>query len=275
MRTTASLGMNVLALASGSPAWASGHADSDKYPPRRAEDYAAFVRAVARRYGVGGTFWRSHPRLPKRPLAAIEIWNEPWHAYFWRPAPDPVAYARLVRVAATAIKSIHPEVSVLASGDIFQLEANGADNGQDWLRPLLAADPRLWRSGLVSGWSIHTYCQRLTPWDTAAPQRVRFDRVELTRSLSLAAKANLPIWITELGWNTSLARADSVSEDLQAQYEYAALNRVANDWAGFVKHTFVYTLDAPSREQDYNLVRPDGSLRPAWSAVKMFIGSAG
>jgi polysaccharide biosynthesis protein PslG len=267
MRATAGLGMNVLALAAGSPAWASGHPESDKYPPRRAEDYAAFVRAVAQRYGVSGTFWRSHPRLARRPLNAIEIWNEPWHAYFWRPSPNPGAYARLVRLAATAIKAVHPEISVLASGDIFELAVDGDDNG-DWLQPLLAADPDLWRSRLVDGWSVHTYCQRLTPWDTTAPERGRFDRVELTRSLSLAAGANLPIWITEVGWNTSPDRADSVSEDLQAQYVYAALVRAARDWAGFVRHTFIYTLDAPSREQDYNLLRPDGSPRPAWAAVK-------
>lgn len=272
MRSTARLGLSVLALASGSPAWASGHDDTDKYPPRRPEDFARFVRAVANRYGARGTFWAANPRLPRRPLTAIEIWNEPWHAYFWRPAPDPVAYARIVRVAATAIKQVHPEISVLASGDIFELAVDGADEG-DWLQPLLAADPTLWRSSLVNGWSVHTYCQRLGPWDTTAPQRVRFDRVELTRSLSHAAGADLPIWITELGWSTSPDRPDSVSEDLQAQYEYAALERATHEWSSFVARTFIYTLAAPSQAQDYNLLRPDGSPRPAWAAVKRFIAS--
>jgi hypothetical protein len=272
MRNAARVGINVLALAAWSPSWASGHAESDKYAPRNPADYARFVRAVALRYGTGGTFWSSTPRLRRQPLTAIEIWNEPWHAHFWRPAPDPAAYARLVRLAARAIKAVHPEIDVLASGDIFQLAADGSDPGADWLKPLLAADPPLWKSGLIDAWSVHTYCQRLSPWDTTAPMRVRFDRVKLTRSLSVEAGAALPIWITEVGWSTG-PRPDAVSEELQAQYEYEALSRATGEWGSFVVRSFIYTFGPPDREQDYNLLRPDGSPRPAWAAVKSHIAA--
>jgi hypothetical protein len=274
MRNAARVGIKVLALVAWSPAWASGHADSDKYAPRNPADYARFVRAVALRYGAGGTFWSSTPRLRRQPLTAIEIWNEPWHAHFWRPAPDPAAYARLVRLAARAIKAVHPEIDVLASGDIFQLAEDGSDPGADWLQPLLAADPSLWKGGLVDAWSVHTYCQRLSPWDTTAPIRVRFDRVELTRSLTVSAGAPLPIWITELGWSTGPDRPDAVSEELQAQYEYGALRRATDEWRSFVVRSFIYTFGPPSREQDYNLLRPDGSPRPAWAALKSHISAA-
>jgi hypothetical protein len=273
MRNAARLGVNVLAVAAWSPPWASGHADSDKYPPRDPADYARFVRAVALRYGTGGTFWSSNRRLVPSPVTAVEIWNEPWHGHFWQPSPDPAAYARLVRAAASAVKAVRPRIKILASGDIFQLTAEGDDLGADWLQPLLAADPSLWRSGLVDAWSVHTYCQRLSPWDTTAPMRVRFDRVELTRSLSVAAGAPLPIWLTELGWSTSPDRPDSVSEELQARYEYEALGRATGDWGSFVTRSFIFTLSAPSREQDYNLLRADGSPRPAWAAVQSFIAS--
>lgn len=272
MRSSARLGIKVLALAAFSPPWASGHTDSDKYPPRDPADYARFVAAVAHRYGAGGTFWSANPRLRSGALAAIEIWNEPWHAYFWRPSPDPAAYARLVRAAASAIKARHPEISVLASGDIFQLNTDGSDRG-DWFQPLLASDPSLWKSGLVDAWSVHTYCQRLSPFDTTAPIRTRFDRVLLTRSMSLKAGAWLPIWITELGWNTRAGRPDAVSEQVQAQYEVDALRRATIDWSSFVTRSFVYTFAAPAQEQDYNLLRPDGSSRPAWAAIEGFLAT--
>jgi hypothetical protein len=275
MRNAARLGINVLALAAWSPPWASGHAESNKFPPLNPADYARFVRAIAMRYGVGGTFWIRTPKALRRPVTAIEIWNEPWHGHFWQPSPDPAAYARLVRAGATAIKAVHPEIKVLASGDIFQLTADGDDLGVDWLQPLLAADPALWRSGLVNAWSVHTYCQRLSPWDSAAPVRVRFDRVELTRSLTVAAGSGLPIWITELGWNTGSDRPDSVSEEIQAVYEVEALRRASDQWGSFVTRSFIYTLDVPERETDYNLLRPDGSPRPAWTALKSFIGAPG
>jgi hypothetical protein len=272
MRSAAELGVNVLALALGSPSWASGHADSDKYPPTRPADYAHFVRALALRYGPGGTFWSTTPRLPDQPLTAIEIWNEPWLGAFWGPIPDPAAYASLVRAAASAIKAVRPEIDVLASGDIFQLDADGS-LGADWLQPLLAADPSLWSSGLVDAWSVHPYCQRLDPWNRSAPMKLRFDRVELTRSLTVAANAPLPFWITELGWTTSPAKSHAVSEELQARYEYEALRRATDAWGSFVARSFIYTFNAPSRAQDYNLLRPDGSAKPAWAAVKRFIAS--
>jgi polysaccharide biosynthesis protein PslG len=274
MRSAGRLGINVLAMAAWSPPWASGHPESNKYPPRNPADYARFVRAIAVRYGAGGTFWTTTPKDQRRPVTAIEIWNEPWHGHFWQPSPDPAAYARLVRAGATAIKAVHPEIKVLASGDIFQLTADGDDLGADWLGPLLAADPALWRSGLVNAWSVHVYCQRLSPWDNTAPARVRYDRVELTRAATVAAGAPWPIWITELGWNTG-DRSDSVSEDIQALYTVDALRRATDQWGSFVPRSFIYTFDVPGRETEYNLLRPDGSARPAWTALKNFIAAPG
>ena len=89
MRNAAQLGLKVLAIATYAPGWATGHPESDKYPPSDPADFARFVSAVTTRYGVRGTFWRSSPRLAPSPLTAIEIWNEPWLGGFWRGGPDP------------------------------------------------------------------------------------------------------------------------------------------------------------------------------------------
>ena len=268
MRNAALLGLHVLAVASYAPGWASGHDESDAYPPTRPADYAAFVKAVADRYGRGGKFWRSHPRLHQSPLTAIELWNEPSLVFSWRSGPDPAAYARLVRAAATAVKPGHPRMTLLAAGDV-------AEENPGWLQALLRADIGLWKSSLVGAWSVHPYGHGLSPYDTTVPQLARFDRVLLTRSQSLAAGVNKPIWITELGWRTADASADSVDEQTQAQYERDALVRATTEWRSFVRRSFVFTWTKPDLENHYNLIRPDGSTRPAWAAIQRIAATGG
>jgi polysaccharide biosynthesis protein PslG len=260
MRNASLLGLHVLALPSYAPGWASGHEDTDAYPPTRPADYAIFAKAVADRYAAGGTFWRLHPRLRPSPLTAIELWNEPWLSASWRSGPDPAAYARLVRAAATRVKATHPGITILAAGDV-------AEGNPGWLQGLLRADIGLWRSKLVDAWSVHPYGHGLSPWDTTVPQDARFDRVLLTRIQSRNAGVDKPIWITELGWRTDPG-PDAVDEATQAVFVRDALLRATTEWRSFVRRSFVFTWTKPSLESDYNLIRPDGSTRPAWAAIQ-------
>jgi hypothetical protein len=261
MRNASLLGLHVLAVASYAPGWASGHDDTDAYPPTRPADYATFVKAVADRYAPGGTFWRTHRRLRPSPLTAIELWNEPWLSASWRSGPDPAAYARLVRAAATRVKAAHPRMTLLAAGDV-------AEENPGWLQGLLSADLALWKSSLIGAWSVHPYGHGLSPWDTTVPQDARFDRVLLTRAQTQSAGAGKPIWITELGWRTAPEGPDTVDEATQAVYEHDALLRATTEWRSFVRRSFVFTWTKPSLESDYNLVRTDGSTRPAWAAIR-------
>jgi hypothetical protein len=270
MRNTAQLGLRVLAIATYTPGWATGHPESDKYPPSDPADFARVVAAVTGRYGPRGTFWKANPRLAPFPLTAIEIWNEPWLGGFWHGGPDPAGYARLVRAAATAIKARDPGMQVLASGDAYSL---GGQSITDWLDPLLRADPDLWRSRLVDAWSVHLYCGAQGPGDTAGPPTGRFDRLLITRSIAQQAEADKPIWVTELGWSTDPARRDSVDEQTQAEYERQALALIATQWSSFVPRSFVYTWAKPSPQDQYNLIRPNGSKRPAWQAIQAAIAA--
>jgi hypothetical protein len=268
MTNAARLGMHVLAVVTYAPSWASGYSDRGKYPPRDATDYARFVKTVANRYGRNGVFWRSHPRLVPTPITAIELWNEPWLSQFWGPAPDAVAYTRLVRAAATAVKITRPGMRLLASADVPE---ESAGVGKDWFVSALRADPALWRSNLVNAWSVHLYCHELSPADTTATPRARFDRLFLTRDLAHQVSADKPIWVTEFGWRTAPALVDAVSEDQQAEYMHEALVKLNGDWRSIVQRSFVYTWTQPSLGDAYNLVRPDGTARPAWDAIKSYL----
>jgi Glycosyl hydrolase catalytic core len=271
MTNAARLGIRVLAVVTYAPSWASGYSGGGKYPPRDAADYARFVRIVADRYGRNGAFWRSHPRLVPAPLTAIELWNEPWLSAFWAPTPDPAAYARLVRAAATAVKTVRPGIRLLAAADAPE---ESAGVGKDWFASALRADPALWQSTLVDAWSVHLYCHELSPSNTTATPRARFDRLFLTRNLAHQASADKPIWVTEFGWKTAPALVDAVSEDQQAEYLHEALVKLNRDWRSIVERSFVYTWTQPRVGDAYNLVRPDGTARPAWDALRSYLATA-
>ncbi|HSR25703.1 MAG TPA: hypothetical protein VLW53_19270, partial [Candidatus Eisenbacteria bacterium] len=57
-------GIRVLPTVYSSPSWAAQRAN---YPPDKAhmDDFRSFVSAAAARYGANGTFWSTHPTIPK------------------------------------------------------------------------------------------------------------------------------------------------------------------------------------------------------------------
>jgi hypothetical protein len=279
MRSAALHGMNVLAGFGYAPAWANGgHAD-DKFPPLNPRDYAAAAVAVVRRYGRGGRFWRSHPRLPARPLKAIELWNEPWVSVFWKPEPDVDAYARLVRATAPLIKAKHPEVQILASIDLQIRYTDGRDlsNGtrRHWehgfLAQLLTRD-YAFRS--IDGYAIHPYSDQGPQATTIAgygdqeeAQQWLYQRLLIVRDMLRSAKRFKPLWSTELGWST----ARGVDERTQATYLRDALKRAVEEWPTFVARSFVYVLEKPHNGDPaggYNLLRDDLSPKPGWFQLR-------
>jgi hypothetical protein len=262
---------NVLAILDYSATWASSDpsgAGSIYYPPKDPSDYAAYARRVVERYGPGGTFWAAHPELPATPLGGVELWNEPWGSWFWKPGPDPAAYARLAKAAAVAIKATGAPVPVLLSGDILQIRADGSS--APWLDAVLAADPSL--RGVIDAYATHPYPspRDRSPLDTSMPAAYRFDRAQLTHDVAAKYNADKPIWITEVGWSTAAGVPDAVSEDTQAKYLRDAVTSALGRQA--VQRIFVFGWDKSSgvsgdREGNYGLQRADGSFKPAWSAL--------
>jgi len=267
--------VNVLGILAYSAPWASSDpsgAGNDKYPPSDAADYGRYAAAVVARYGPGGSFWVARPDLVPRPLTAVQIWNEPWGHWFWKPNPSPAAYAKLVRAAATAIRAANPNVAILVSGDILQVRTDGAI--VDWLKNLRAADPGL--STIVDAYSVHPYPYPRTYGPDVERTDPRWDyrRVELTRQID----PSLPIWITEVGWATA-STSDSVSEATQAKFVVRAVERALGEWGSYVQRVFVYSFDRDSgntsdREGYYGLLRQDGSAKPSWTDLEAYVGGA-
>ena len=85
-------------------------------PPADDRLFAKFAAAAVRRYGPGGSFWRSHPRLPPEPISDWQVWNEPNLPYYWGGHTNPAAYTRLLKATYLAIKQVDRHADVITAG---------------------------------------------------------------------------------------------------------------------------------------------------------------
>jgi len=111
----AARGLAVLPTVVAAPRWdgitRKGALD---YVPRSDGPYAAFVRALARRYGPHGTLWST--TRPAEPIRMWQIWNEPDLRQFWPLQPFARRYVALLRAARAAIKSVDPTARIVLGG---------------------------------------------------------------------------------------------------------------------------------------------------------------
>lgn len=129
-----------------------------------------------------------------------EVYNEP-NIGFWRPKPDPEAYARLLRIAYQSAKRADPTCTVVgvctAGTDLRFIEEVLKRGGMDFMDAL----------------SIHPYRY------PGSPEATHFVR-EVTSAHDLMKKyggADKRIWLTEIGWPTQ-KDPSGVSEEMSGNY---------------------------------------------------------
>jgi hypothetical protein len=86
------------------------------YPPRDLGAIGDFGAQLAGRYGTHGTFWDQNPGVPRHPITAWQIWNEPNIPVYWRPAPNPARYVQMLRLASQKIKAVDPNAEIVSAG---------------------------------------------------------------------------------------------------------------------------------------------------------------
>jgi len=181
------------------PPWATdpdaAAACESRSPPAAVADYAAFAAALAERYGRGGSFWQEHPSLPELPVVQYEIWNEPNYGSFWCPAPDPPAYAELLRGSAAAIRAVDPRARIVLGG-LAPFPESDSDAAPaymslaDFVDALTAADQTV--PDYVDAVGIHTYGEDAT---------AAFAAVVVARAaIDQAGFEDKPIVLNEAGW---------------------------------------------------------------------------
>ena len=119
MTSTSQAGMDVLATVGWPPAWASRCPSGPnpwRCPPASYADFGRFVAALIGRYGPEGSFWTANPSLPKRPIQAWQLWNEPNLRRLWGGAPNAAEYAEMLKAAAPYIRAADANAEIVSAG---------------------------------------------------------------------------------------------------------------------------------------------------------------
>ena len=199
-----------------SPAWV---ATKTNYPPpeSRMGDFQAFVRAAAERYGANGTFWSSHPSIPKLPVTDWQLWNEVNSPSFWYSKPSPKQYVGLLRVFHAGIKAGDSSARIVLAG-LFRTPQ--VKHGIPLDRFLPAIYKRKGSKSLFDAVAVHPYST--TPRDALTA-------VKDTRKIMARYKdKRAGLWITEIGWATGGNPTPlTVSPQRQASYLTKTYNEMA------------------------------------------------
>ncbi len=187
--SAAQRGLTILPFLIDAPAWAVDQpaGETGMRPPRDNRDLADFAVAAVRRYGPAGTFWRTHPSVPERPIRAWQVWNEPNLPVFWRPMPSARAYVALLRTVRDAIHTADPGATVLSAG---LPDSNGGVDQLTYLR-------NLYRGGLhgaADAVAVHAYA----PDIAGVVALVSRARAVMRRN----GDGLTPLWVTEFGYAT-------------------------------------------------------------------------
>jgi len=268
----ATAGIDVLALVVRSPSWAAVQPGKPFSPPKDPATYAAFMKAMVARYGPHGSLWAEHPEVPKRPVRAWQIWNEPNIVNYWSVQPFMRGYARLLSSAYAAVKSADTGATVVMTGfanfswrDLSRLYRKGGRK----LRFDVAA--------------VHPFSGR----PSNSVKIVRLNRDVLNRN----GAAKRPIWLTELTWSSAKGRKTPITKDWETT-EAGQAQRLREAFGLFVKarkslrlgRIYWYTWITVDRDSpnsfDYSglrTLRPDGSVadKPAARAFRAVVRKYG
>ncbi|HWD75985.1 MAG TPA: hypothetical protein VG371_12660 [Solirubrobacteraceae bacterium] len=234
-------GLTWLPILDYSAPWAQSIPGVDHSPPSSDVDYAAYAGAFASRYGPGGSFWRAHPQITPQPVTTIEIWNEPDQPEFWKPAPNPGAYAALYLAARAAIDAADPGIRVIVGG---------LTDPRAFLPELLQAAPRL--RARIDGVAIHPYGRPATVLSKVVAARATLDSLGLDR---------VPLYVTEFGWTTSPPGASdyvpAARRPADIESTLTALGRAGCGLAMVVLYTWVTPGGDPGDSQNwYGIANP-------------------
>jgi hypothetical protein len=245
-------GIKVLALAMGTPCWASSapasllascragvESRADAWPPREPNAFGSFVAFLAARYGAK--------------LAAIEVWNEPDQANEdYLAGPDKAHhYAAILRAAYPAIKRADPAMTVLGGSLVG---SNGA-----FLRALYAAGIK----GYYDGLSVHFYNLVLAS-------------LRYTHEVQLQNGDSTPLWLNEFGWSSCWPRQRVQQEQACVTEQTQAIN-LRNTYRELARTPWVasdimYGLQGTRRE-DFGIVSETGAHKPSFAALRSVLVS--
>jgi hypothetical protein len=193
VRYAAAHGQDVIPIVILAPKWARQYKNVTHSPPKRPLDYTRYLRALVERYGPDGTFWSANPLIPKKPIRAWQIWNEPHLQFQWSiPSGQDYApgYGKLLRSSYKAIKAEDKGARVVLGGI----------SNESWKYLQHMYD----KGGIKGAFDVAA----LHPY-TSKPDGI----ITLTKRFRIVLRRNgdakRPLWVTEVGLPASKGRINS------------------------------------------------------------------
>ena len=248
-------------------------------PPSDFTIFRDFMHALSSRY--------------KGRVAAYELWNEPNLKREWRGFDlSAEKFVELIQRGAQGVREGDPNAIIISGAPAVTGIDDGVNAIDDrvYLRGMIAAGV----GELVDAIGAHPYGAGNPPDERAAdpthkassynnhPSFFFLDTIEDYHQILTEAGLSQLIWITEFGWpsvqnfsqvdTTGWEYAREVSETDQANYLVQAIQlRRERPWLGPMiiwNLNIAPLLGADRSESAYGLIRPDGSLRPAYQQLR-------
>ena len=272
-------GLKMLFSVARAPGFSRPEPVEEDGPPSDFTIFHDFMKALSARY--------------QGRVAAYELWNEPNLRREWRGFDLSAAkFVELVKAGAAGVREGDPDAIIISGAPAV----TGIDDkvtaidDRVFLRDMIAAGV----ADVVDAIGVHPYGAGNPPDERAAdavhtrssynnhPSFFFLDTLEDYHQILREAGIDKPLWATEFGWpsienfgkvdTTGWEYAQDVSEADQARYLLRAIElRRDRMWMGPMmiwNLNIAPLLGADQSESAYGLIRPDGSLRPAYLALR-------
>ena len=234
--------------------------------PRDLRSIARLAQTLVRRYGPSGSLWRERPGVPKVPIRAWQLWNEPNLRVYWCNRPSARAYARMLRVVGGAIKRVDRGAEIVTAG-LPPSKLRGAVPLGRYIRQLYRAGGRRYFRTLA----INSYARN----HRELGRLLRSVR----RLMNSRGHRRGRIWITEIGWGDRGPRhrfivgARGQASRISRALAYISRNRRRLRLRGFVYFCWRDAPPYPPLYQDLwglhtGLLDREGRPKPAYNAFK-------
>ena len=241
------------------------------YLPRSPRSMGRFAAFLVRRYGPSGSFWSSHPDVPKLPIHSWQIWNEPSLIFYAAPRPSARRYTRLLRTVSRYIKKADPSAEVVTAG-IPPSKLKGAIRLTRFVKGM-------YRAGAARG------------FDTLAVNAYALNSRDLSHTVRSVRRimrryhdGRSKLWITELGWATSGPKHrfnvgfSQQGARIASTFGWVARNRARYNIRGVVYFQWRDQKPYPPAFKDMwglhtGLLNIDGVAKPALQSFRAAAGS--
>jgi polysaccharide biosynthesis protein PslG len=171
-------------------------------PPAKTSTFATYARAFMKRYGVHGSFWKTHRKLPYLPVHFVEVWNEPDNTHFWGPRINLHDYALMYEAVRTAVHRVNPGARVVTGG-------------LAWTKSSLPRLLKAFNHLKVDALGVHLYSH--TPKGTLALARFAITQMKEFH------RGTTPLVVNEYGWTSRPGTWGFTKRRNVKRYAYAAL----------------------------------------------------